>query len=69
DYAPRDFEVVVDGRVVKSVVNAVYRNNYLLVEFDAISGRTVELKITKYYGGSPAIRELGIYGPPAKSKP
>ena len=69
DYAPRDFEVVVDGRVVKSVVNAVYRNNYLLVEFDATSGRTVELKITKYYGGSPAIRELGIYGPPAKSKP
>jgi hypothetical protein len=30
--------------------------------------RAIELKITGYYGQSPAIRELGLFGKPAMAK-
>jgi hypothetical protein len=49
--------------VAKSVRNAQYDNNFLVVRLDETTCKTVELKITGYYGGSPAIRELGIYAP------
>lgn len=60
-FAPRDFEILCDGRVVKKIENAQYEDNLLLVKLDEISCAVVELKITGYYGGSPAIRELGLY--------
>lgn len=60
--APRDFEIVCDGKAVKKVAIAQYDNNVLVVGLDApVTATSVELKITGYYGGSPAIRELGIY--------
>lgn len=61
DYAPKDFEIVCDGKVAKKVVGAQYDNNFLVIRLDEVTCTSVELRITGYYGGSPAIRELGIY--------
>jgi type 1 glutamine amidotransferase len=61
-YAPKDFEILCDDKVVQQVENARYRNNLLTVTFPATRCSTVELRITGYYGLSPAIRELEIYG-------
>jgi HEAT repeat protein len=60
-YAPRDFEILCDGVPVKKVENAQYDSNFLVVPLEPINLTTLELKITGYYGASPAIRELGIY--------
>jgi hypothetical protein len=64
-YAPRDFEVLGDGKLLKKVEGAQYDNNSLRVILPAAVCRSVELRITGYYGASPAIRELEIYGKPA----
>jgi len=63
NYAPKDFEILLDGVPVKKVVGARYAENFLVVRLDGTNAKTVELKITGYYGNSPAIRELGIYRP------
>jgi len=63
NYAPKDFEILCDGKVVKKVENAQYDNNFLVIRIDEVTCTSVELKITGYYGNSPAIRELGIYRP------
>jgi len=65
-YAPKDFEILCDGKAVKKVETAQYDNNFLVVRLDEVTCTTVELKITGYYGNSPAIRELGIYRPAKK---
>ena len=62
-YAPKDFDLLCDGKVVKQVRNAQYSDNVLVVRFGPLACKAVELKITGYYGASPAIRELGIYAP------
>jgi HEAT repeat protein len=64
NYAPKDFEVLCDDKVVTTVRGAIYQNNVLSVEFPAVSSEVVELKITGYHGQSPAIRELEIYEKP-----
>ncbi len=61
-YAPKDFDIVCDDKVVKQVRKAAYDNNRLIVRFPATKCKSLELKITGYYGGSPAIRELELYG-------
>lgn len=64
NYAPKDFEVLCDGKPAARVESAVYHRNLLEVAFpSAVSCKTVELRITGYYGQSPAIRELMLYGP------
>jgi len=60
-YAPRDFEIVCDGKTVKTIVNAEYTNNRLHVSIPPTTFKCLALKITKSYGPSPAIRELEIY--------
>ncbi len=60
-YAPKDFEILCDDKVVKTVKNATYKDNKLLVTFPKARCKTLELKITGYYPSSPAIRELQIY--------
>ncbi len=60
-FAPKDFDVVCDDRVVKSVRDAKYANNKLRVHFEKTVCRSLELKITGYYGASPAVRELEVY--------
>lgn len=65
-FAPKDFEIMSDGKLLKKVDNAQYDDNFLVVRLDEATCTSVELKITGYYGGSPAIRELGIYRPAAK---
>jgi len=69
DHAPKDFEILCDGKVVKKIENAQYDENFLVVSLDEVTTKEVELKITGYYGASPAVRELGIYRPaPPKPK-
>lgn len=63
EYAPKDFEIICDGKVVKKVEDAQYTDNWLSVGFPVVDCSTLELKITRYYAASPAIRELQIYGP------
>jgi len=63
NFAPKDFAVELDGKTVKNVTDAQYNDNNLLVLLDETKCTTVELKITGYYGLSPAIRELAIFGP------
>lgn len=60
-YAPKDFQILCDAKVVKTVSGARYEQNELIVTFPAVRCKTLELKITGYYSGSPAIRELEIY--------
>ncbi len=61
-HAAKSFGIIIDGKVVKTVENAVYKENKLVVDFPEVSCSTLEIFITEYYGPSPAIRELGIYG-------
>ena len=61
NFAPKDFEILCDDKVVKKVENARYQNNLLTVTFPPTHCGALELRITGYYGGSPAIRELEIY--------
>jgi len=66
-YAPKDFEILADGKVVKKVENAQYDDNFLVISLgEGVTCKEIELKITGYYGNSPAIRELGIYPPGGK---
>jgi len=62
NYAPKDFEIVCDDSVVKTVTDAPYRDNVLLVVLPATRCTAIQLNITGAYGASPAIRELEIYG-------
>ena len=62
-YAPKDFEILCNGAVIHSVEGAEYADNFFFVEFPKQRCTTLELKITGCHGASPAIRELGIYGP------
>lgn len=62
-FAPKDFEILCDGKVVKKIENAQYEDNLLVIKLEPVTCTTVELKITGYYGGSPAIRELSLYRP------
>ncbi len=61
-YAPKDFEVLADGKSIKTVRDARYADNLLVVSLPPTACKSLELKITDSYGQSPAIRELGIYG-------
>jgi len=62
EYAPKDFEIVCDDKPVKTVTGAQYTENVLTVALPATKCTTIQLNITGYYAGSPAIRELEIFG-------
>ncbi len=62
-YSPKDFTILLDGKAVKTVTNAQYVDNNLLVQLPETKCSVIELKITGYYGASPAIRELAVYPP------
>ena len=64
-FAPKVFQILCDGKSVKSIDAAQYDNNFLIVPIGEQTASTVELEITGYYGQSPAVRELGIYRPAA----
>ena len=61
DFAPRDFQIVCDGKVIASAVGLKYVHNSASMNIPQTTCKTFELRITGSYGGSPAIRELGIY--------
>ena len=60
-FAPKDLDVICDGVTVAEIRGAVYEDNRLLVTFTPVRCAVFELRITGYYGGSPAIRELELY--------
>jgi hypothetical protein len=62
NYAPKDFEILCDDKLVKKVIEAEYDNALLTVDLPPTECQSVQLNITGYYPRSPAIRELGIYG-------
>ena len=64
NYAPKDFEVLCDGKPVQGVRDAQYKDNRLTVAFPETRCTSVELKITGYYGRSPAVREMEVFGLP-----
>ena len=41
--------------------DATYTDNRLIVPFQHTKCRSVEIQITGYYGGSPGMREFGIF--------
>jgi hypothetical protein len=61
-YAPRDFEILADGKTAKKVIGAIYQNGEFGINLPPTTCTTVDLKITGSYGPSPAIRELEILG-------
>jgi len=63
-YAPKDFDLICDEKVVRSVKDAWYENNQFAVTFPPTTCTTLELSITGHYGLSPAIRELEVFGKP-----
>jgi hypothetical protein len=65
DFAPKDFALIADGREIGRVCEAVYDRNRLTLSLPAVECRSLEMVITGYYGGSPAIRELELYDLPA----
>ncbi len=64
NFSPRDFEVVCDDKTVRAVSNATYVSNRLIVGLPRTRCKSLELKITGCYGGSPAVRELAIFNAP-----
>ena len=69
-HSPKDFDILCDEVVVKTVHNADYDKvtNEIFVGFPRTTCQSLELKITGYYGRSPGIRELEIYDLPAAAK-
>ena len=64
NYAPKDFTVVCDGKEVLAVRNARYTQNFFFRRFpEPVLCKECELRITGYYGRSPAIRELLLFAP------
>ena len=61
NFAPKSFDIVINGKVVKRVKDAVYDDNLLVVRFAETQCSNLELNIAGYYGRSPAIRELGLH--------
>ncbi len=68
NYAPKDFDIVCDDKVVKTVKDAWYEANQFAVKFPLTRCTSLELRITGYYGLSPAIRELEVYKPAAAAR-
>lgn len=62
-FAPKTFEILCDDKAVRKVEDAQYTDNILRVDLPPTECTVVELRITGYYGSSPAIRELGIFAP------
>ncbi len=61
NHAPRDFEVLCDGEVVAQISMAQYQSNRFSVRFEPVECGALELRITAYYGQSPAVRELEVF--------
>ena len=61
NYSPKTFDIVVDGTVVAHVDEAVYEDNFFVTAFPPTTGKSLQLVITGSYGGSPGVRELGIF--------
>ena len=62
DHAPKSFDIICDGRIVKRVSDLRYRGGRAEMSLPPTSCKTLSLKIRESYGASPGIREIGVYG-------
>ncbi len=62
-HSPKDFEILCDDQVVKTVRDAEYdqSSNEYCASFPKARCTSLELRISGYYGASPGIRELEVY--------
>ena len=60
DRAPRDLQIWVDGKMVKNLKNAIYIDNLLWEETPGVRAESIEIRIGRWYGDAPAIREIGL---------
>ena len=60
-YSPKSFDIIADGKVIKSIKNARYKNNTLIIKVAQTELKSLQLKITQSHGPSPGIRELELY--------
>lgn len=61
NFAPKSFEVLLDGKVVKTATDLRYKDNLAKLTLPGKPCRRLALRITAWYGGSPAVRELRVY--------
>jgi type 1 glutamine amidotransferase len=61
--APRDFSVSCDGKATATLTGIEYTDNHVLIDVPETTCTVLELEITGYYGPSPGVRELEVYGP------
>lgn len=61
DHAPKSFDIICDGKLLKTVKDFKYNNNLAVIPLGRVEFKTVELRIFAWYGGSPAIRELQLF--------
>ena len=60
-FSPKDFQILCDDKIVADVQQQKYNLNEALIYFEEVACKTVELKITGFYGTSPAVREFQIF--------
>ncbi|MDF7824839.1 hypothetical protein P4B35_12510 [Pontiellaceae bacterium B12227] len=61
NFAPKSFALVADGDVIAEVKHAEYTGNEIVVTFPSVKAKRLELRISEYFGGSPAVREIEVY--------
>lgn len=61
DHAPKSFDIICDGKLLKTVKDFRYTDNLAVIPLGKASFQTIELRIFAWYGGSPAIRELQLF--------
>ncbi len=65
-FSPKTFSITANGKTIVTVDHAEYFNNKMEVLFDPVKTQQLDLNITDYFGGSPAIREIEVFKYPAE---
>lgn len=63
--APRDFEVLCDGKPVRKIVGAIYNQDQFGLRLPPTACQTIDLKITDAYGVGLVVREFEVFGQPS----
>lgn len=61
NFAPKSFDIISDGKVIKTITDAIYDDNRWLHTLPSFECTELELRIFDKYGRSPAIRELELF--------
>lgn len=60
-YAPKSLDIVCDGRKVVTIDDLRYTDNLADIHVPRAACRRMELRIFRWYGGSPGIREVRVF--------